>query len=370
MKPERSDDKIPVTCGADVHEVLELFEELLIKGSVPARTWVLNNEEDRAKLEKILADIEQIGHASLSIANGDLLGELKTRGYITGSLKSLQSNLRHLTWQAQQIAGGDLTQHVDFLGDFSQSFNAMVGNLKKTMDERDRNEEALRQANRKLALLSGITRHDILNQLTVLKGYIELSYDHLRDPEHLRDFLDKEKKAADTIGHQILFTKNYQDMGISDPVWQGVRENVREATDSLPVQGVRVESDCPDIELFADPMFRQVFYNLIDNALRYGGGQLGVIRIFCRREEGNLVVSCENDGTGIPEEEKELIFRRGYGKNTGLGLFLVREILGITGMMIRETGQQGKGALFEITVPEGVYRTAKKTGPVAVEKRL
>jgi signal transduction histidine kinase len=71
-------------------------------------------------------------------------------------------------------------------------------------------------------------------------------------------------------------------------------------------------------------------------------------------------VSCENDGNGIPNAEKELIFRRGYGKNTGLGLFLVREILGITGMTIRETGDPGKGALFEITVPEGVYRTAGK----------
>jgi signal transduction histidine kinase len=360
MTPEANDEKKPDLCNADVHEVLGLLEELLITGSVPARTWVLKNEEDRTRLEIILSDIEQIGHFSFSIANGDLLGELKTRGYIAGSLKSLQSNLRHLTWQAQQIAGGDLTQHVDYLGDFSQSFNTMVGNLRKTRDERDRNDEALRQANRKLALLSGITRHDILNQLTVLKGYIGLSYDLLGDPETLRDFLDKEKKAADTIEHQILFTKNYQDMGIGDPVWQSVRENVREATASLPVQEVRVESDCPDIELYADPMFRQVFYNLIDNALRYGGGQLSVITVSCRRDNGNLIVSCENDGTGIPDAEKELIFRRGYGKNTGLGLFLVREILGITGMTIRETGDPGKGALFEITVPEGVYRTAGK----------
>jgi signal transduction histidine kinase len=64
----------------------------------------------------------------------------------------------------------------------------------------------------------------------------------------------------------------------------------------------------------------------------------------------------EDDGTGIPDEEKERIFERGYGKNTGLGLFLAREVLGITGIGIREDGVPGKGARFVITVPEGAYR--------------
>lgn len=54
--------------------------------------------------------------------------------------------------------------------------------------------------------------------------------------------------------------------------------------------------------------------------------------------------------------EKEKIFNQGYGKNTGLGLFLSREILALTGMTIRETGTPGKGARFEILVPIGAYR--------------
>jgi signal transduction histidine kinase len=67
---------------------------------------------------------------------------------------------------------------------------------------------------------------------------------------------------------------------------------------------------------------------------------------------------CEDDGNGILAEEKEMIFERGYGKNTGMGLFLAREILDITGITIRETGEPGKGARFEMTVPEGAYRLA------------
>ena len=57
-------------------------------------------------------------------------------------------------------------------------------------------------------------------------------------------------------------------------------------------------------------------------------------------------------------DEKERIFERGYGKNTGLGQFLAREILAITGITIAENGEPGRGARFEITVPKGQYRSA------------
>ena len=73
----------------------------------------------------------------------------------------------------------------------------------------------------------------------------------------------------------------------------------------------------------------------------------------------NLIIIFEDNGTGIPDEEKELIFERGFGKNTGLGLFLAREILSITGMTIRENGVYRKGARFEIQVKEGNYRFLK-----------
>jgi signal transduction histidine kinase len=71
--------------------------------------------------------------------------------------------------------------------------------------------------------------------------------------------------------------------------------------------------------------------------------------------DGTIIV-CEDDGEGIPVEEKEKVFERGFGKNTGLGLFLSRENLDITGITIKETGEPGKGARFEIAVPDGICR--------------
>src|SRR5208282_4398575 len=99
----------------------------------------------------------------------------------------------------------------------------------------------------------------------------------------------------------------------------------------------------------------KVFFNLLDNSIRHGNKVTEIRVSSCRSDEGLMVV-WEDDGAGIPIEEKDRIFEKGYGKNTGLGLFLCREILAITGMTLRETGEPGKGARFEIMVPKGAYR--------------
>jgi len=217
-------------------------------------------------------------------------------------------------------------------------------------------QEAVQLANRKLNLLSSITRHDIINQLTILKGYIEISREYLDDKKTLVDFLEKEAKAAETIEEQIEFTKEYQEMGAAAPAWQNVNECIRNAMAALPMGAIHVEPDPANPEVYADPLFDKVFYNLIDNALRYGGEGMTAIHVSSHASDDGLIIICEDDGVGITKEDKKSLFSRGFGKNTGLGLFLVKEILSITCITITENGTPGKGARFEIKVPKGAYQ--------------
>ena len=112
------------------------------------------------------------------------------------------------------------------------------------------------------------------------------------------------------------------------------------------------------IEVFADPLVVKVCYNLMDNAVRYGG-KITTIRFSGEESVDDYLIVCEDDGDGVIAEEKEKIFERGFGKNTGLGLALSREILSITGITITETGEPGKGARFEMTVPKGAWRMGR-----------
>ena len=222
--------------------------------------------------------------------------------------------------------------------------------------ERKQTDLALRQANKQLNLLSTITRHDILNQLLALRGYLELSREYLGDNKTLSDFVAKEEKISKTIDDQISFTRDYQSLGAAVPEWQNVNENIRIAMVALPMRAVHVEPDPADPEVYADPLFEKVFYNLIDNALRYGSSDMKTIRISSQESGTSLTIFCEDDGVGISNEDKKRLFTKGFGKNTGLGLFLSREILAITGITISENGTPGKGARFEIIVPKGAYR--------------
>ncbi|MFA5253858.1 MAG: PAS domain S-box protein [Methanoregula sp.] len=226
--------------------------------------------------------------------------------------------------------------------------------------ERKAVEDALARANTKLAILSSITRHDIKNQLVPLSGYLDLSSANPGNPAAVSEYLAKATKIAGTIERQIDFTRIYEDLGTTAPVWQNVGESVSLTVKSLPMGEIRVTVDRPDLEIFADRLVEKVFFNLIDNALRYGGPKMTEIRFSSRETENGLVLVCEDDGAGIRGEDKARLFQKGFGKNTGLGLFLSREILAITGIAISETGEAGKGARFEMVVPKGAYRFTGK----------
>jgi PAS domain S-box-containing protein len=220
-------------------------------------------------------------------------------------------------------------------------------------------EDALRVSNKKLNLLASITRHDINNQLTTLNAYLGFVREAVTDSAQQGDF-DHVTSASERIAKIIQFTKEYEQVGVRAPVWQDCHALADTAARQIARGRVSVKNDLPaGMEIFADPLVIRVFYNLLENAIRHGG-KITTIRIFREEAGGHQVIVCEDDGDGVPDEEKELIFGRGFGKNTGLGLALSREILAITGITIAESGLPGKGARFEMVVPVDACRFAGK----------
>jgi len=214
-------------------------------------------------------------------------------------------------------------------------------------------ETALVQAHRNLGVMNTITRHDILNQLTAVFGYLEIARDAGTDGK-VSECLDKAYKAAETIRGQITFTKEYQEIGSNAAQWQSVEMLVKKAITSLNLAGITTEYSLENLGVFADPLIEKVFYNLMENSLRHGK-TISKIRLFWREEPDGLVIVYEDNGVGVPDGVKEKIFRREYFQNTGLGLYLIREILAITGIQIRECGIEGEGARFEMKVPHGNF---------------
>jgi len=203
-------------------------------------------------------------------------------------------------------------------------------------------------------MLSSITRHDILNQVTGLRTFLELSKEDLRGTP-FAEFVDKEDQAAEAIQRQIEFTKFYQDIGVNAPRWQDVAAVISEAVAQLNPPAIDVQIRVTGVEIFADPLIEKVFYNLMENSLRHGE-RVTEMSFSSRESETGLVLTYRDNGVGISAEDKKRLFQKGFGKHTGLGLFLSREILAITGITITENGEPGAGVRFEITVPKEGYR--------------
>jgi signal transduction histidine kinase len=234
--------------------------------------------------------------------------------------------------------------------------NKMTISVVRDISENKRINGALKLASEKLNLLSSITRHDINNQTLAIRGHVALlmmKHPELESDEHLGT-IDRE---AGQISSMIQFTKEYEDIGVHAPIWQDVRRLVESSTKEVALDLVSVVNDLrAGTAIFADPLIVKVFHNLIQNVLRHGAG-VTTIHFFIEEHDGDCDLVCEDDGSGIPANMKEKLFTKGFGKDHGLGLFLSREILAITGITIAEEGIPGKGAKFVMTIPRSGIMT-------------
>ncbi len=223
-------------------------------------------------------------------------------------------------------------------------------------------EQTLREANRKLTLLGRITRHDILNQITGMYGMISLIQEDIPNNAKTKKYFTYLSDAAKTIHRHIDFTEDFFHMGEKPPEWQNVRVVLKRASEHAHLDAVRIAMDLEPMEVFADPMLEKVFFNLFDNSVEHGERVSGITVSFCN-EGGQGLLVIEDNGIGIGDAEKEAIFHQSFGRNSGYGLFLVREILDLTGISIQETGREGQGARFEIRIPPGKWRGAETQAP-------
>jgi two-component system, sensor histidine kinase and response regulator len=223
--------------------------------------------------------------------------------------------------------------------------------------ERLKVEKALAEANKKLQLMASITRHDLLNQLTAMREYLELAVaNRTKDTGNAWTYVASATAVVNQTINTVEFTGEYQKIGVKSPVWQNAKKLVELSEKYTNPGAIRIVNALPEtLEIYADPLVMKVFSNLIDNAVRYGKTITTITFRYEDEGHGGKII-CEDDGVGIAESEKEKIFAYEYGLNTGLGLFLAREILTITGTTITEAGVAGKGARFEIHCPQNTVR--------------
>jgi len=215
----------------------------------------------------------------------------------------------------------------------------------------DREDQLVRQ---KLELMNIVAWHDVLNKITGLRGYVELTKD-LVSERKAREFIQCEEEILQCIHDEITFTIEYQDMGTRPLRWMNVRTAIHRALSACEDQTLSATIETGDLELFCDPIISRMFTHLIDNTKKYGKDELKV-RVYSEEKPGSLLLVYEDNSSGIPENKKQEIFVRGVGKSNCYGLIFVHDILEISGICIRESGTPSGGARFEMEIPAGCFR--------------
>ena len=172
-------------------QAIAALRSLITQATVPdSLSPELKEHGEFMELYQRLQDVRIL---TAALAAGDLGQSVRSKGYLVGTLKALQANLRHLTWQAKRIADGDLTQRVEFLGDFSEAFNSMVVALDAAQTE-----------------LQQLAATDALTGLANRRKFFEVAEAEVQRSLRYGYFLsvmmvdiDYFKQVNDTYGHQV-----------------------------------------------------------------------------------------------------------------------------------------------------------------------
>ena len=207
------------------------------------------------------------------------------------------------------------------------------------------------ELNEKLQVVGSLTRHDIRNKLAAVNGRIYLLKKRLDGNTEALLQVQEMEVAAQQMLRILEFERIYEQVGVEELEYIDVEGHLNEAVSLFSdLRDAELINECHGLTVLADSLLRQVFYNLIDNTLKYGE-KVSKVRVHYKEEENQLKLMYEDNGVGIPEEIKSNLFKEGFGKGTGYGLYLMKRICEAYGWTIQETGKHGQGAQFTMTIP-------------------
>jgi len=293
--------------------------------------------------------IEETGFFKEKFLAEQFYAELKKTGFV--SFKDIP-----LETQSGRIIDVEFVSKVITLND-----HGVVECSIHDISDRKRTESAQILARKNLNILSSMIRHDILNQLMVVSGSLELASYGIQESDVLKH-LNRAQTATKTIQRQIIFTREYENLGADAPAWQKISTVIHRAFLEVEADTVNLGIQEDNFDVFADPLFEKAFYLLFNYAHNYGEKVTKIeVYYFCTSTE--LIITIADNGTGISPENKPRLFEWRAGNEKTLGLFLAQKILSSTGITIRETGEFKKGTRFEIIVPKDGFRTGSIQPP-------
>jgi signal transduction histidine kinase len=252
----------------------------------------------------------------------------------------------------------------DELGLLAQTINSMIARLEQSFAEVRR--------------FTADASHELRTPLAVIRSEAELGIDAAHDPENVQrrfaSILEECSRLVSITGQ--LLTLSREDAGVVQagraavPVLPLLLETIESLRPFVQAkrQELTMEANCEAVVAANPDRLRQVFHNLLDNAIKYTPAK-GHIRVTLHRRDTEAIVSVEDTGIGILPEHLPQIFDRFYrvskssdtGDGAGLGLSIVQSIVMSLGGHVDVVSAVGEGSVFRIVLPVQVNSRRDET---------
>ncbi|MGD9891824.1 MAG: ATP-binding protein [Dehalococcoidia bacterium] len=340
---------------------------------VRASPWLMIAGIPQAEVDSVIRD------SLSSILLRAILAGLATALLAWIVLRRVVVPIRMLSDGARAFAAGFLNRRVplkrnDELGDLADSLNQMAASLEQRIEEEEAHARALRDLNRLQAEFVATASHELRTPVTAIRTYAEaLMRPDITDVEIERECLEGIDRASNRLAR---LAKSLLDVSRIDrgqvPVVLGPVDAIaaiKEAAAQADAGGngdtiqVDVPLDLPPVRADADRL-EDVLANLIGNARKFSPPGMAVV-VRARRVAGDVEITIEDRGPGIPPTEHERIFDRFYQVQrgadrqvggSGLGLYIARGYISAMDGRIWVESVPGHGSTFSVALP--VYRAA------------
>jgi PAS domain S-box-containing protein len=237
----------------------------------------------------------------------------------------------------------DITSQKSTEADLTFSLESLSNSLDK-----------IAELNEKLRVVGSLTRHDVRNKLSTVTAYAYLLKKRHSDQVDIVDGLGKMEQAVKQTSRIFDFAKMYEQIGEEELTYVDAEEKLKEAAALFSGPIPTVMNECHGSKVLADSFLRQMFFNFIDNTIKYGKKTKTIRVHFERADQDSIKLVYEDDGVGVPSENKPRLFSEVFstGGSTGFGLFLIKKMMDVYGWQIQENGKPGEGAKFIITIPK------------------
>ncbi len=309
-----------------------------------------------------------------SLSKGELEKEPPLKNSLIAPYKQLHSNLRHLTWQTQQIATGDYGQKVSFLGDFSNAFNLLIQKLKdkkKLEDDLKASEKNLRELNSLKDKMFSIIAHDLRGPVGNYTNLIDiiLDTDDFSDTSQIKEYLKMLQKSSGSVYNLLENLLNWarsqrNEIHLTPSFFKLndiFEENLILLSPKAKHKKINLHSVLSNtiIGYFDYQTINLVVRNLISNALKFTPRD-GEVKIDAYKNSNFIDIVISDTGIGIKTENLPTIFNpvqhfatKGTDNESGsgLGLLLCKDFVEKNGGKISADSQPGIGSTFTFSVP-------------------